>query len=221
MVVARDGPRLLGRNWLCYIQLDWKKIHAVSKSLKLIDLLHDNSHLLREELGEIQHYEASLQIRPDVCPRFFKARLVPFAIKPSIEDELDELEASGVIKKVEHSQWAAPIVPVPKKNGKFRICGDYNATVNQVLDVDQYPLPKPDDLFATLAGEKMFSKLELSQVYQQLTPLRRINQVCYYQHSPWVVSKYLTAIWGCLCTCTLPEAHGHCVARYTSCNLLY
>ena len=44
---------------------------------------------------------------------FFKARPVPFDIKPSIEDEVDKLEASGVIKKVEH-------VPVPKKNVKFQ-----------------------------------------------------------------------------------------------------
>ena len=57
---------------------------------------------------------------------------------------------------------------VPKKDGKFRICGDYIVRVNQALDVDQYPLPKPDDLFATLAGGKRFSKLDLSQAYQQL-----------------------------------------------------
>ena len=37
-------------------------------------------------------------------------------------------------------------------------------TVNPCLDVDQYPLPKPDDLFATLANGKTFSKLDLSHV---------------------------------------------------------
>ena len=53
--------------------------------------------------------------------------------------------------------------------------------MNQALDVDQYPLPKPDDLFATLAGGKKFSKLDLSQAYQQLvldeqsTPYVTIN----------------------------------------------
>ena len=41
-------------------------------------------------------------------------------------------------------------------------------TVNQALEVDQYPLPKPDDLFATLAGGEKFTKLDLSQAYQQL-----------------------------------------------------
>ena len=40
--------------------------------------------------------------------------------------------------------------------------------MNQALEVDKYPLPKPDDLFATLAGGKKFSTLDLSRAYQQL-----------------------------------------------------
>ena len=85
---------------------------------------------------------------------------MPFA---NIEKELDELEANGVISKVSRSDWAAPIVPVPKKNGCFRIGGDYT-----LIRFDQYPLPKSDDLFATLAGGKQFSTLDLSQAYAQI-----------------------------------------------------
>ena len=40
--------------------------------------------------------------------------------------------------------------------------------MNQALEVDQYPLPNPEDLFATLAGGKKFTKLDLSQAYMQL-----------------------------------------------------
>ena len=107
-------------------------------------------------------------MRPDVNPKFCKARPVPFAIRGAIEAELESLEQSGIIHPVTHSNWAAPIVAVPKKDGRFRICGDYKVTINRALEIDQYPLPKPDDLFATLAGGKQFSKLDLSQAYQQL-----------------------------------------------------
>ena len=41
-------------------------------------------------------------------------------------------------------------------------------TINQALDVDQYPLSKPEDLLVTLTGGKKCSKLDLSQAYQQL-----------------------------------------------------
>ena len=34
--------------------------------------------------------------------------------------------------------------------------------------LDKYPIPKVEDLFAKLAGGKTFTKLDLSQAYQQL-----------------------------------------------------
>ena len=85
------------------------------------------------------------------------------------------MEAENIIFKVNHSQWAAPIVAVPKKDGKLRICGDYRVTINPVMNIDQHPLPKPDDLFATLAGGKIFSKIDLTHAYQQM-PLDEDSQ---------------------------------------------
>ena len=69
-------------------------------------------------------------------------RTVPFVLREAVEKELDHLEQEGVIKKVDHSEWAAPIVVVPKGDGRIRICGDYKVTVNVVINVDQYPLPE-------------------------------------------------------------------------------
>jgi hypothetical protein len=81
------------------------------------------------------------------------------------------LEKEGTLTKVNHSEWATPIVPVLKKNGDIRICGDFKVTVNPVLKVDQYPLPKIDDSFAKLAGGQMcpqnvtvFEKLTIIQI---------------------------------------------------------
>ena len=57
---------------------------------------------------------------------------------------------------------------LPKKNGRMRICGDYKVTLNPCVEVDQYPLPKPKELFATISGGERFTKLDLSQAYQQM-----------------------------------------------------
>ena len=151
------------------IQLDWKRIATVHiKSPNLEMLLQKYEDLFKEELGTIQPQKATLHVETDATPRFFRPRPVPFAIKTAVGQELDRLEKQGVLRKVERSDWAAPIVVVPKKDGKFRIHGDYKVTINKALAVDQYPLPKPEDLFATLANGKKFTKLDLSQAYQQL-----------------------------------------------------
>ena len=101
-------------------------------------------------------------------PWFCHPRPVPFAIKEAVGKELDRLEAAGILQKVDHSDWAAPIVPVPKKVGTIRVCGDYKVSVNPMLQVDQYPLPNPNELMASLAKGKHFSKLDLTSAYQQM-----------------------------------------------------
>ncbi|KAL5509164.1 hypothetical protein EMCRGX_G004476 [Ephydatia muelleri] len=118
--------------------------------------------------GKMRHFKATLKLLPDVQPKFHRPRPVPFALKEAVERELDRLEEAGVIEKVTHCEWAAPVVVVPKKNGTVRLCGDYKVSINQALMVDQYPLPKPSDLFAALSGGKWFTKLDLAQAYTQM-----------------------------------------------------
>ncbi|XP_029106250.1 uncharacterized protein K02A2.6-like [Scleropages formosus] len=101
-------------------------------------------------------------------PKFCKPRTVPYALRDNVEQELCKLEAEGVISPVSYSEWAAPIVCIPKKGNSVRICGDYKVTINPWLEVEQYPLPRTQDLFAKLSGGQRFTKLDLSQAYQQV-----------------------------------------------------
>ena len=170
VVVSGDGPSLLGRNWLKALRLDWQRIGRVAggNTPDLDTLLDKHKAIFKDELGIVKTYKATLQVCPDAQPKFYKPRPVPFATKDAIGAELERLEEDGILERVSHSTWAAPIVAVPKKDGHFRICGDYKVTVNPALDVDQYPLPNPTEIFASLAGGRRFSKLDLSQAYQQL-----------------------------------------------------
>ena len=173
IVVDEEGPPLIGRNWLRRINLDWKTIGVLRKTKSsseqsLGNLLSKHAQLFQDDLGTIKSAQAKLYLKPDTKPKFFKPRPVPFALKTAVEQELDRLESAGIIQSVPTSEWAAPIVVVPKKDGQIRLCGDYKVTCNPDLDVEQYPLPRPQDLFATLAGGQKFSKLDLRQAYFQL-----------------------------------------------------
>ena len=171
-VVDRDGPSLMGRDWLRQVRLDWKSIGVASMggSQNRVEALLDKySEVFKEGLGKMSTFEASLHLKPGSRPKFFKARPVPFALKQAVERELERLKELGIIEKVTHSQWAAPVVPVPKGDGKIRLCGDYKVTINPVLEIDKYPLPKPDDLFATLSGGQRFAKIDLTHAYQQMS----------------------------------------------------
>ena len=99
---------------------------------------------------------------------FFKPRQVPFILKQKVETELERLQDQCIISPVQFFKWAAPIMPITKKDGSIRICGDFKVTVNQASIVEQYPLPRIEELFASLAGGKHFSKLDLAQAYLQL-----------------------------------------------------
>ena len=55
-----------------------------------------------------------------------------------------------------------------KRGGSFTICEDFKVTLNPALEIDHYPIPKPEDSSTSLAGGELFTTLDLSQAYKQL-----------------------------------------------------
>ena len=141
---------------------------SISTEDQLRDILTKYKSVFTEDNGKVKGMKATLTLKENAKAKFCKARPVPYALKEKVEQELDRLEKEGIIQKVDHSDWATPIVAVPKGNNSVRICGDYKTTVNPQLKVDQYPLPRIDDIFASLAGGQQFSKIDLCQAYHQL-----------------------------------------------------
>ena len=70
------------------------------------------------------------------------SQLTPPSLNDRVADELDRLEKEGIITPVASSEWANPIVVVPKKDGMIQICGHFRTTVNKAIKVEKYPLPK-------------------------------------------------------------------------------
>ena len=66
--------------------------------------------------------------------------------------------------------WASPMHMTRKKDGEWRICGDFRR-LNAVTIPDRFPVPHLHDFSANLHGKTVFFKLDLSMAYQiPITP---------------------------------------------------
>ena len=59
-----------------------------------------------------------------------------------MEAELDHLIEQNIIEPIPFSDGATPIVPGLKADNTIQIRGDYKVTVNQISQLDCYPIPK-------------------------------------------------------------------------------
>lgn len=115
---------------------------------------------------EIRFFDKIRSIIDAIC-------LITYAMKNKVEAELNRLEREGIIEPIQFADWVAPIAPVLKSDKtSIRICNDFKLTVNQASILDKYPIPKIEHLFTKIAGGKSFTKLHMSQEYQQI-PLNK------------------------------------------------
>jgi len=70
--------------------------------------------VFQEGLGKCEVTKATLKLKEGAIPVYRRARPVPYASLPVVEQELDQLLNLGVIKPVKHAEWAAPVMIVKK-----------------------------------------------------------------------------------------------------------
>ena len=165
LVVDGSGPPLMGRDWLEFIKLDWASLFNIEDDLK--SLLTKYEHVFSHNAGELKDTEIKIHLKQDT-PIFMKARNPPFALRSKIEEELERLQKSNIITKVNSSEWATPVVPILKRDNTIRLCGDYKVTLNKVVKREEHPIPKIEELAAKLAGGKAFTSIDFSHAYTQL-----------------------------------------------------
>ena len=66
-----------------------------------------------------------------------------------------------------YPRWIINIVPVPKKDGKVRMCVDYR-DLNKVSLKDDFPLPHIDVLVDSTTKFKVFSFMDRFSRYNQI-----------------------------------------------------
>ena len=208
LIIVKEGPHpLLGRDWLQHIRLDWPslfKMHSVCGNLSHGDTILDEfPSVFADGLGSIAGFTATIHLDKSAVPKCFPPRLIPYALKHQVNLEIDRLVKEGIVVPVDHAKWASPIVIVRKKDGSIRLCADFKVTINKFIDPNQHPIPNPSDLLTSIAGGKVFSKLDLSQAYAQLSLSPASQELCViathrglyaYTRLPFGVSS-APAIW--------------------------
>ncbi|PIC15867.1 hypothetical protein B9Z55_022683 [Caenorhabditis nigoni] len=184
-VYVREHGNLLGLDWIeksseMAYHLD-RMVNAVSQTKTesiQSELREKFPEVFKEGLGRCTKEKAVLTVKKDASPVYKPKRKVPYAALEVVEEELNRLEGLGVLKKVSHSKWAAPLVCVKKAGGGLRVCADFKTGLNNALEDEDHPIPAPEDVFATLNGGSFFSTVDLKDAYLQVELSEESKELC-------------------------------------------
>ena len=91
----------------------------------------------------------------------------PLALQAELDKQINDMLEAGIVSP-SSSPRSSPIVIVPKRDESQRICIDYRK-LNKTLIKDSFPLPRIEDIFATLGKAKFFTTLDLKSGYHQIS----------------------------------------------------
>ena len=118
---------------------------------------------LETGLPEHSRWDHEITLQPGEEPKFHKIYPLSEDKLKALREYLDENLRKGYIRPSQ-SPAGYPILFVPKKNGKLRLCVDYRQ-LNNITIKNRYPLPLITELRDRLHGAKWFSTLDLKGAY--------------------------------------------------------
>jgi hypothetical protein len=111
-------------------------------------------------------WDVTLNIKPGSKPIKQGMRCFNQEKHKAICEDLARLLAAG-FKEVQHLDWIANPVLVPKKYGKWSMCVDYTS-LNKACLKDLFPLPRIDQVVNLTAGCDLKSFLDAYSGYHQI-----------------------------------------------------
>ena len=136
----------------------------------LRNIIQDYQDVFPEKLPKgvppAREVEHAIETDPEAVP----PSRAPYRLGPKEMDEMEEqikdLLNQGYIRP-SYSPYGAPILFVPKKDGRWRMCIDYRL-LNRQTKKDKYPIPRVDESIDKLGSARYFTKLDLASGYHQI-----------------------------------------------------
>ncbi|RUS72498.1 hypothetical protein EGW08_019752 [Elysia chlorotica] len=136
---------------------------------QLMELLRKHSDVFAwsdDDLGSTDLVQHRIMLHTDV-PIAEPYRRIPPHHLQEVRSHIEDLVQRGIIE-CSTSPYAAPIVVVRKKSGGLRLCCDYRKLNAQTVR-DKFSLPRIDECLDALAGANIFSTLDLSSGFHQMS----------------------------------------------------
>jgi hypothetical protein len=143
----------------------------VPETEELKNLVPEKYHEFMNLFGEPLTQELSPHRTFDHQIRIKEENEVPFGLiyhlsekeLEALREYLDCMLAQGKITE-SNANMGAPIIFIPKPNGKLRLCVNYRG-LNIVTKIDAYPIGLMDELRDLVVGCEWFTKLNLRDRY--------------------------------------------------------
>jgi Reverse transcriptase (RNA-dependent DNA polymerase) len=117
-------------------------------------------------LGQVHTTAHRIQLTPGAKPAYSQPNRAGDKAREAESVEIHRILRAGVLEPVT-SNWASPVVLVPKPDGSMRFCIDYRR-LNTVTMRDSYPLPRMDECIDSLVDARVFSTLYCNSGYWQI-----------------------------------------------------
>ena len=163
------GPK---KSFLSFQKREDEILNRVEPDLrgKLKEIVDEYKDVFREKLPKGRPPERDVEDSIETLLGSEPPNRPPYRLGPAEQDELEaqikDLVAQGFIRP-SVSPYSAPVLFVPKKDGRWRMCIDYRALNKQTVK-DRFSLPRIDDLIDRLGQARVFSKLDLASGYHQI-----------------------------------------------------
>ncbi|XP_031330691.1 uncharacterized protein LOC116161478 [Photinus pyralis] len=123
--------------------------------------IQDNFPQLFQGIGDLGK-QYTIELKQDSKPfSIATPRRVAIHLRDAVKENLEALEKQNIIFKVSQpTRWCAPMVAVPKKDGKVRICVDYSM-LNKCVLTEKLVLPDISEALAQIGpNANFFSKID-------------------------------------------------------------
>lgn len=116
--------------------------------------------------NKVIKHNVSHQIITNGRPVVSKARRLNSQKLEAAKKEFDKMVNQGICRP-SSSKWANPLHMRKKKNGQWRVCGDYRG-LNKITEPDRYPLSHIHDITQSCKGCEVFTTIDLERAYYQI-----------------------------------------------------